>query len=152
MSCPGAETRGLHLRFIHAFAHPFTQTCPLIVSGTENLDCNFPSPSQCSWQWLVQNTTQLSPHFLGQKSKSCRHSQKGGKEIKKKKKDKNIERMTAPAGRGASQAVRDGEVEGTRGDIPRFPLGGTVAVTPRHESSQTIIKSKTARARVPPRG
>lgn len=154
MSCPVAETRGLHLRFIHAFAHPFTQTCPLIVSGTEALACYFPSPSQCSWQRLVQNTTQLSPHFLSQKSKSCRHSQKRGKEFFFFFfKGKNVERKKAPAGRGTSQALRDGNVKGTQeGHIPRFHLGETVAVTPRLASSQTIINSKTARARVPPRG
>lgn len=44
VSCPGAQTRGLGGPFIHAFAHPFTQTCPLIVSGTENLACYFLLP------------------------------------------------------------------------------------------------------------
>lgn len=36
----------------------------------------FPLPSQCSWQRLVQNATQLSPHFLSRKINSCRHPQK----------------------------------------------------------------------------
>lgn len=46
------------------------------MSGTENLACYFPLPTQCSWQRLVQNATQLSPHFLSREIKSCRFYQK----------------------------------------------------------------------------
>lgn len=81
----------------------------------------------------MQNATQLSPHFLSRKIKACRHSQKKEK----------VERRRR---RGAE---RGGETHGVTLEASLEGWGETAAPTPWHARSQTIIKSKTAGARIP---
>lgn len=98
------------------------------------LPAMFPSPSQCSWQRLVQSSTPPSPHFLSRKTQPCRHRRHQAK----------VESWREAARRGDREGLR-GRLAGDH--IRSFPPRGSAA---RREPDLGYIKGSPSSS--PPRG